>query len=79
MNRSSEELYRSHNFSEQEIKAIGERIKSLPNLGCLKTEEDKAFGCAIQKLVARQDPEEAKATIRKQIGSPSPCQTKTES
>lgn len=68
MNSSTRELYESHNFSEEEIEKIGKRLKELPNLLLVESEEDRAFSCAMQKLVARQDVPEAKAVIREQIG-----------
>ncbi len=69
MNSSTQELYESHNFSPEEIQKIGERLRELPNLLSLESDRDKAFGCAMQKLVARQDTEEAKAVIREQIAA----------
>jgi hypothetical protein len=69
MNKTTKEMYESHGFSKLEIEKIDKRVKKLPNLLSLESEEDKNFGCAMQKLVARQDTDEAKAVIREQIAA----------
>lgn len=69
MQRATREMYESHGFLPEEIEKIDKRTKQLPNLLLVEKEEDKKFSCAMQKLVARQDVQEAKAEIRRQIAN----------